>query len=174
MYFYNCSGVCLLDFISLIKFKIWKASWIMLVGFLVFFFLDIYSTFQNGALTKYLEVNPLVVFTGSWIILICFNLFSLWFMLKIYDNKKPFIRYLAVSFFVWSSFLRLITIINNFKAASRVQAGEITLEAAQSISTVAKVTYHGIFTMILFHLPMLLTLLVYLIYTLDNKVVRHE
>jgi hypothetical protein len=154
------------------KIRMWKASWVMLIVFTLLAFLDFYSTFRIGEIVQYLEHNPLFVLTKSWLLIIGLNILALYILLKTYDNNKPFNRFLACTFFVWICALRIFVIYSNFQTGQLVESGAVTIESAKSIEDVAKVSYYSSQILILFYLPMFITLLVYGLFRLDNHVVR--
>lgn len=155
-----------------IKIKLWRASWIMLIVFIALALLDFYSTFRVGEIIKYLETNPIYIYTGSWLMILFFNFLAIYLLLRAYDSPKPFNRFLACTFFVWISLLRIAVIMGNFQTHALVEDGSITIEKAQGYTTEQKLDTYTDTYLHSFILPMSVTLLVYILFRMDNKIER--
>lgn len=154
------------------KFRMSKSSWIILIGFLVLFGLDLYTTFSVGDIVKHLESNPIYILTGSWTLIILLNLVTLYFLLKANDSKGAGSRFIACNFFVWFTGLRILVVINNFKMSSLVKAGTVTMEMAAATPDIVKLNHYTLQLIAAMYAPVLITLLVYLLFRLDNEVER--
>lgn len=153
---------------KLLKFKMWKASWVILVGFLILFSLDIVSTTSAGELVKYMETNIIFIYFG-WFGLILINLFVLWIILKAYDQSIHN-SFMALNAFVWVSLLRIAVIINNFKIGKQVQSGEITKAMVEGVSTTTKVTAHAWMVGLQVLLPLIVTMVIFYLFRLDHNI----
>lgn len=161
-----------------LKFKMHKASWVILVSFLVLAFLDFYSTFHAGDLAHYLETNPLYPYIGFSGI-IGLNLLVLYLLLKSYDAGSIFTRYANCSVITYFSAIRASVVYNNFNVAHKVveqiQSGELTKEAIQGVSQAAKTaSYISYMSIVAYGViaSLLLSFIIYYIFILDHKIVK--
>lgn len=157
-----------------LKLRMWKVSWIMVIVFTILAIIDFYSTFRVGEIATYLEHNPLFILTRSWLLLIALNFLAIYIILKTYDNRLPFNRFLACSFFVWICVMRILVIIVNFQTGTMVESGAVTMESAKAMDNTTKVGYYASQQMIMFYAPMFITLIIYGLFRLDNSIMRIE
>lgn len=156
-----------------LKFRMWKGSWVILIGFILVAFLDFFSTFSVGELVKYMETNPVYLY-GGWIPVIFLNIVALYILLKAYDSKKTFDSYMAICVFIYVTSVRIVVSINNFSLGRQVSSGEITQVMVEAIPTEAKLASYAIAVVFNLILPVILNFFVYFLFTLDHKVRRNE
>lgn len=150
-------------------FKMWKASWIILIGFISFFTLDMISTLSAGHLLKYMEINPVFIQFG-WFGIIGTNILALYLFLKGYDSTKPHNRFMILTAFVYISVVRFFISINNFKIGSKVQSGEITQAMVEGVSTSTKVAAYSSTIVLNIFAPIIFSLIIYFLFTLDHDI----
>jgi len=159
-------------FTNWFKFRMWGFSWVLLVGFVIVAFLDFYSTLANGDVFPHLEANPIFMITGSLWPVVIFNVFALYCFLRFYDRGSIWVRYFTINLFTWLTATRLIIVYNNFKVASMVHAGEVTIEVAKAITTTAKINEYALIVSLSIYAPLLLTSLVYWLFKIDHKITK--
>jgi len=154
---------------KLFKFRMWKASWVILIGYLTLFILDIVSTLSVGKLVQYMETNPIFIKAG-WAGLIAINILALWLLLKGFDSAKIHNRFLILTSFVYVSVIRVFVIINNFSLGDKVQSGEITEAMVQGTSEAARMNHYA--WLIIFNLmaPIIFSMIIYFLFILDHKI----
>ena len=151
--------------------KMQKASWIILVVFVILFYFDLYSTLQSGEYAAHLETNILFIILGkSWFVLILMNIFAVWIFLFTYSNKNTFSRYVICSAFTWLSLARILAIISNFKTAAVVNSGKVAIEAAKAYPASAKIMEYTLNISLVYIIPLIVTICIYFLFRLDNKV----
>ena len=147
-----------------------KAPWVILIGFTLFFVLDLGSSLMAKEYLQFLETNPLYQYVGLWGIILA-NGVAIYVLLKAFENGSVFTRYLVCSTFVYLSAIRAMVVKSNFTVVQSIKAGEITIEAASQLSEAAK-QYSYLLLVISILLPILFSLVVYLLYALDHKIER--
>lgn len=150
-----------------------KASYVMLVAFLILFALDLYSTLRIGEIVKYLEMNPLFEF-GGFPLIIALNFVVLYFFLRLYDTDKQLRRYTTLAIFVLFSFLRVAIIFNNFAVGEMVITEQITIEDVKHITQEEKNEVYQEQVLGFITVPLIAPLLIYFLYTLDNVIRRKK
>ena len=150
-----------------------KASWLMLIVFIIMGGFDLHSTLSTGELATHLETNLLYIITNSFWPILAANVIFIWLTLHLYNYKRPLIRFSSVTLFVWISILRFSVIINNYKTVALVKTGEITMEMVQQIPTADKISGYSWLLFLGLYVPSIITILIYLIFRLDNRVVRN-
>jgi len=152
-----------------IGFKMWKASWVILIGYIALFILDITSTLSVGNLVRYMETNPVFLITG-WIGLILINVLAIYLLLKGYDIKKPYNRFMVITAFVYLSVVRIFVSINNFSIGKKVQSGEITKAMVEGVSDSVKATSYSWMIVLNIFAPLVFSMVIYYLFSLDHKI----
>lgn len=152
-----------------LKFRMWRASWIILIVFLALFIVDLYSTLRVGDIAILLESNPLGI---PYTMLL--NFIAIYILLRGYDKFSAIRRFNICNYFIWVCVIRINTIWSNFQVGKRVDAGEITYEIAAAVTDTVKQNYY--FTNVV--LPLLLVTLstwaTFRLYCLDHNCSRKE
>jgi len=155
------------------KFRMWKFSWLLLIGFVLAALGDLFSTMSVGDLVQYMETNPVYINHG-WLPVILLNIIALYTLLKAYDSKAIHNRFMVITAFVYLTTTRIFVIINNFKLGGQVQAGEITKEMVIGVSDAAKTSHYSMLILASIAAPLLLNMIVYGLFKLDHKVEKNE
>lgn len=161
-----------MDYIRLknfFKFRMKKVSWIILISFLFFLALDLYSTFRVGPLVVHLEYNPVVIYAG-WYALFGLNFVFLYLMLWAYSRVPPVGRFAVCCIIIWLSIIRVFVFYNNVKVGNMAIAGEIDIAVAASVPTIEKLNYYY-WTMFLYMgVPVIGTLISFILFTVDHRI----
>jgi len=160
-----------MGFVKIITPRMMKASWVMLIVFLVLAFFDFYSTHTNP-FAKELEANVVYLATGSWMLIYFINIFAIWALLKAYNSPKYWIRYMALSAFTFLSVTRISVIISNLQIRQQVENGEITQAIAASVSDSVKASNYSYLILLYIYLPLLISMVIYGLFRLDHEVIE--
>lgn len=153
------------------KIKMWKASWVMLVLFILGALADAWSTFRMGDIVQYLESNPVYIYTG-WGGLFFMNILLIYLVLYMYDKKTHPVRFAAVTGIVFVTAMRVLVVINNLKVGEQVKSGEVTEIMAQSLPDETKIWYYFVTIIGIMGIPAILSIIAYYVFTLDHIVHR--
>ena len=127
---------------------------------------DIILTFMNRDLLKAFEINPLVA--RNFMVLVFINLLVVWFLVYSY-RKTPFIRYVTISWVVWLMPLRALAIRNGIELLTSPPTQEI-IQAAEALPQSVKTSEFAIIAVATYALPLLMSFLIYWLFSLDHKI----
>ena len=168
-----------MDYINKIKnyfsLHMYKASWVMLVLFIIVAIGDFWSTLRVGELAQYLEANPVFKFIGFGGIAILNAVAIYFFLWRFHKSKFPGSRFMILSAFVYFTITRISVILSNIKIGdaakiAMAQNPEVTIAAAKAITYAAKVdqTFWTITLGVM--LPIVVSMLPYYLLQLDHKI----
>ena len=150
---------------------------IMLGIMIVLAIIDLGTALSTGALFQYAETNPLFVFTSSITVLVLVTVVWLGTFYYLYTKLGVSSRFCLCSLFVWHCVMRVYGIKSNLAGREIVQAAEAKGAVAvqqlinQSASVSATVKTSHYFTLVLaFVLPIVLTIVSFLIFKIDHEV----
>ena len=151
----------------------YKASWLILIGFLVIAIADFISTFRVGELVQYMEANPLFIM-GGWYPVILMNFVAVYLLLRAYSNKGNLLNnWTAITAFFWVSILRIGVIINNYQIGNEVLTGEITKAMVMDTPPEIKINFY-LTTLVTIALPLFITMRIGWVFSWDFKIERKE
>ena len=154
-----------------LKIKFYKATWIMLILFVILAGLDFYSTARTGSFARYLETNYIYVLTRSWLLLIFLNILALYILMKSFDTHRVYVRYMVCACFVTLCIVRFIVILNNFEVGEAIDNKQITLEQVKQVSDLEKINSYTETSVLLLIFPITVSMLTYWLFGLDNRMV---
>jgi len=157
----------------------YKASWVMLIGFILVAICDFWSTFRVGELAQYLEANPVFKFIGFGGIAFLNVLAAYFFVWRYHKSKFPSSRFMIISAFVYFTITRISVVINNVKigdvvSKAMVENPEATVAAAKAITYAAKVDQTFWTVSLGIMLPIIISMLPYYLFQLDHKIEWRE
>ena len=146
-----------------------KTSWVLLAIFVPLFVLDLYSTSLVPAeILYYLETSPLYRLGGLPLIAIV-NILFLGLILLWYERDSPFMRFTYISTMVWLGLARVQAIIGNLNVA----ASPPPMTEVARVTVAETLVNRFVFHFNWFYMPLILTIIIYLIFRIDNEV-KHK
>ena len=153
-----------------------KGIFYLTIAFMIGTALDFISTIMAGDLVKTLETNLLYKYIGLWGIL-ALNLLLIWWLYKDYHRTKtkPWTRYLLITLLVCITFIRIFVIINNLSWVGMTAESPEMLELTQNPEVLQQMKAKTVKTLaVLIYLPMIISMITYLIWRLDHHVKRKD